>query len=301
VGLQFHGTRSLEPDQNFTTSIRTICGWARDTGVCETVVYFCPFRGKPKTEGAYDFRRPEHRAAYAQLLQGFLAQGAHGIEVDYNDWPGSPETPIEDVLNLACDAVWQKDPAAYVLWCAPNLGPVTYAGPASPEMARILSKVSPRIWPLWVGPSGWIGWRQPRFPLEAKYPEEWTRVTGRKPFLWINRVAKDVPLEVGRPIEEIPGARAFRGEDLPRDLNRLFAGVHFNAGLSKGYMKLPNEFPPEALAFLATAADFVWNPRDWEARESHRRARRFVSVMSPLLERQLAAIATESERSSSTP
>ena len=72
---------------------------------------------------------------------------------------------------------------------------------------------------------------------------------------------------------------------LPKNLNQLFEGVHFNAGMDKDYVTLRSQkFSPEALAYFATAADYVWNPHDWEAAESCRRARRFVSIMGPLLE-----------------
>jgi len=276
VGLQFHGAKSLEPDKNFTANVEVICGWARRSGLCETVVYFCPFRGKPD---AYDFRRPEHKAAYAELLQGFLARGAHGVEVDYNDWPGNPETPIEDVINLACQSVWQKDPAAYVFYCPPNTGTSQYRGPASPEMARVLSKVPAQVWPLWTGYATLI-----TKPLEAETVEAWTQAAGRRPFVWVNRVALGVKHEFGRALGEVPGAHVFRGELLPKDLNRLFEGVHFNAGMGEGYGKLPNEFTPESLAYFATAADYIWNPRDGDAVESCRRARRFAEIMLPLLE-----------------
>ena len=84
-----------------------------------------------------------------------------------------------------------------------------------------------------------------------------------------------------RLVDEVPGAFAFRGEFLPKELNRLFEGVHFNAG-SPGYT--PSESKVELLSYLATAADYVWNPHDWEAVESCRRARRFVEVMLPLAE-----------------
>jgi len=280
LGLQFHGSKSLELDENFTANVKTVCGWARRSGVCETVVYFCPFRGEPKTTGAYDFARPEHKAAYAKLLQSFLAQGAHGIEVDYNDWPGSAETPIEDVINLACQSVWQKNPAAYVFYCPPNKGSSTYRGPASPEMTRILSKVPARVWPLWTGYATLIS-----KPLQVDTVEAWTQAAGRRPLLWVNRVALGVKHEFGRPVDEVPGVRAFRGDFLPKELNRLFEGVHFNAGMDAGYVTLRSEeFSPEALAYFATAVDFVWNPHDWSAAESCRRARRFVRVMGPLLE-----------------
>jgi len=287
VGLQFHGTKSLELDENFTTNVKTICGWARRSGVCETVVYFCPFRGKPKNTGAYDFRLPEHKAAYAKLLQGFLAQGAHGIEVDYNDWAGNTGIPIEDVINLACESAWQKDPAAYVFYCAPNKGTSTYRGPATTEMTRILSKVPARVWPLWV----WTNYKTLMTePLRTETAEAWAQAAGRRPLLWVNRVALGVPFEFGRAMDEVPGAHAFYGEGLPKDLNRLFEGVHLNAGMGEGYGKLPNEFTTESLAYFATAADYVWNPHDWEAAESCRRARRFVGIMSPLIEQRVAML-----------
>jgi hypothetical protein len=245
------------------------------------VVYFCPFRGKPGA-GAYDFRLPEHKAAYAQLLQSFLAQGAHGIEVDYNDWPGSGETPIEDVIHLACEAVWKQDPAAYVFYCPPNTGISQYRGPASPEMTRILSRVPARVWPLWTGYDTFI-----TKPLTADTVEAWTRDAGRRPLLWLNRVALGVKREFGRPVPEVPGAHVFQGELLPKDLNRLFEGIHFNTGsypmLSSPKSLAYLDSSPEALAYFATAADYVWNPHAWEAVESCRRARRFVEIMSPLL------------------
>jgi hypothetical protein len=121
-------------------------------------------------------------------------------------------------------------------------------------------------------------------PLNPADVEAWTRATGRRPFLWVNRVVtRDPPQNrpFARPVTEVPGAFAFRGELLPKDLNRLFEGVHFNSG-SPGYAA--TESKPELLAYLATAADYVWNPQGWEAVESCRRAKRFVEIMTPLLE-----------------
>jgi hypothetical protein len=294
VGLQFHGKTSLELDDNFVANVKTVCGWARRSGICETVVYFCPFRGEPGA-GAYDFRRPEHKAAYAKLLQGFLAQGAHGVEVDYNDWPGSAETPIEDVINLACEAVRKKAPAAYVFYCAPNKGTSQYRGPATPEMTRILSKVPTNVWPLWTGDAIQVGAPKALItkPLTVEMVEAWTQAAGRRPLLWVNRVALGVKYEFGRAIPEVSGARAFQAELLPKNLNQLFEGIHFNAGMDEGYVTLRSgKFSPEALAYFATAADYVWNPYDWDAAESCRRARRFVSIMLPLLEPSSSLLGT---------
>ena len=86
--------------------------------------------------------------------------------------------------------------------------------------------------------------------------------------------------DVGR---SVPVRRVFRGDLLPKELNRLFEGVHFNAGFSSKHFDLPEDFNAEALAYMATAADYVWNPQGWKADESARRAQRFVAIMRPLV------------------
>ena len=275
VGLQFHGTNSHDLGP-FPENVKAVCSQARQDGILETIVYFCPFRGK-----GYDFNSPADQQKYAQFLQWMLEQGAHGIEVDYNDWPGRA-TPIEDVINLACRAVAEKNPKAYILYCPPSRGTSMYRGPASPEMTRILSKVPTNVWPLWTGMATKNALIEQ--PLDPADVEAWTRAAGRRPFLWVNRVVtRDKPQNrpFARLVTEVPGAFAFRGEFLPKELNRLFEGVHFNAG-SPGYS--PSESKPELLAYLATAADYVWNPQAWEAVKSCRRARRFVEIMMPLVE-----------------
>lgn len=269
MGLQFHGSDSKRPGV-FTENVKAICRTAAEEGILETVVYFCPFRGK-----GYDFNSPVDRGEYAEFLQWILAQGADGVEVDYNDWPGE-NVPIEDVISLACEAVAEKNPEAYVLYCPPNRGASQYRGPASAEMQRVLSKVPAKVWPLWTGMATLI-----EKPLKVEQVEQWTRQAGRRPFLWVNRVSPRVDRAFTQTVEEVPGALVFRGDFLPRELGRLFEGVHFNAGFSSGYNALPEDFSVEALAYMATAADYVWNPTAWEAAESARRAQRFVSIMLP--------------------
>ena len=268
IGLQFHDTNSNQVEP-FKANVKAVCSRARQSGNLETIVYFCPFRGR-----AYDFSHPADQQRYTEFLQWMLDQGANGIEVDYNDWPGKG-TPIENVINLACRAVAEKNPRAYILYCPPVRGSSTYRGPASAEMTRILSKVPTNVWPLWTGPTTLI-----QKPLEPAEVEAWTRAAGRRPFFWLNRVSPRVQQAFSRPVEEVPGAFAFRGEFLPKDLNRLFEGVHFNG-------TAPSKSDPESLAYLATAADYVWNPHGWEAVDSCRRARRFVEVMRPLVEERI--------------
>ena len=270
MGLQFHGRSSKQPGV-FTENVKAICSTSADEGILETIVYFCPFRGK-----GYDFSSPADRKKYAELLQWMLEQGADGVEVDYNDWPGEG-VPIEDVINLACEAVAEKKPEAYLLYCPPNRGASQYRGPASAEMQRVLSKVPPKVWPLWTGTTTLI-----TKPLKVEQVEQWTRDAGRRPFLWVNRVSARVDRAFAQTVEGAPGALVFRGDLLPRELGRLFEGMHFNAGFSSGYNDLPEDFSVEALTYMATAADYVWNPQAWEAAESVRRAQRFVSIMLAL-------------------
>jgi len=272
MGLQFHGEESKDLGR-FKGNVEAMCSQAREVGVLETVVYFCPFRGE-----GYDFRQPTDRQAYVDLIHWVFDQGAHGIEVDYNDWPGQ-DTQIEDVINLACQAVGQKRPGAYVLYCPPNRGSSQYRGEATPEMHRILSQVPPYVWPLWTGMATLI-----TQPLEPAQVEQWTENAGRRPFLWVNRVSLGVRKAFSRPVHEGAETHVFQGELLPRDLDRLFEGIHFNAGFSRDYNTLPVRFQSASVAYFATAADYVWNPHAWDAAESCQRAGRFVEIMQPLLE-----------------
>ena len=283
VGLQYHGKNSKNPEPDFTTNIKTLCPRLRRAGTLESIVYFCPFRGQKdkktgRTDGAYDFPSAADKAAYGDYLLWIMAQGAHGIEVDYNDWPGSSEVPISDVLNLAYEKVKKQYPDAYVLYCPPARGKESYRGMPTPDLRQTLSRVPPGVWPLWTGPYTLI-----REPLPAAQVETWTKEAGRRPFLWLNRVALEVKESFSNPVPGLKDRRVFAGDRLPKELNRLFEGVHFNAGLSPGGNKLPGDFDPRSLAYLATAADYVWNPHKWEPAESYRRAVRFVEVMRPLL------------------
>lgn len=283
VGLQYHGGNSKNPEEPFPTNIEVICKKNNTSGILESVVYFCPFRGGGKIitwvdhnaykkPGAYDFTKNSDRKQYAKYLQWIIDQGAHGIEVDYNDWPGL-KTPIEDVLNLACDAIDEKSPDAYVLYCAPNEGTSTYMGRASSEMRRILSNVPEKVWPIWTG----LHYLMTYSPVTARLAQEWEREAGRRPYLWINRVQINVAESLSHPLViDGDSTWVFQGETIPKELNRLFEGTHFNSDTH--LINNKNE-----LIYFATAADYVWNPHDWVAEESGRRARRFIDIMLPLI------------------
>ncbi len=293
VGLQYHGRNSKDPGPVFTANIETFCRRFRRAGTLESIVYFCPFRGEgPRgsdhLKGAYDLSSDADRKAYAAYLRWIMDQGAHGIEVDYNDWPGSREVPIADVLNLAFKTVRERRPDAYVLYCPPATGREAYRGPATHALRETLSRVPAEIWPLWTGTRTLI-----EEPLTVEVVERWTQDAGRRPFLWVNRVGVHVQSSFSRPVPGTPDGRVFAGDLLPRELNRLFEGVHFNTGLiTPGLIHAGQPGPEDAvlsrldvreLVYLATAADFLWNPREWEPAESYRRAVRFVEILRTML------------------
>ncbi|MBT6148648.1 MAG: hypothetical protein HOH74_24650, partial [Gemmatimonadetes bacterium] len=225
LGLQYHGKASMAPEQVFMHNVEALCGEARRDQLMKTIVYFCPFRGGDK---ACDFRRAEDRAQYVTLMRQFLAQDAHGVEVDYNDWPDKTSgIAIADVINLVCSGIAPGHPNAYVVYCPPI---DEYWGMAKPSLSETLSNVPANVLTLWTGMGTLIN------TLRREDVEEWTKLTGRRPFLWVNRVF--IRGQFSRELNKGQGDYVFRGEALPRDLNGLFEGVHFNAGLSTGYNRL---------------------------------------------------------------
>jgi len=272
VGLAFQGP-SRNPDQNFLGNVQTHCRRCRRSGVLETIVYFCPFRG-----AGLDFRLEEDKRQYARLIGWIMDRGAHGVAVDFTGVPASAgRADFEKVLRLTCEGVEAKDPAGYVLFRAPPTGRISSAGPATTEMAQLLSKLPARIWPTWTGPYGPLIYR----PLPAEPIEAWAKRAGRRPFLWVNRVF--VGGQFSTPVEAGSRQYLFRGDRLPKRLGELTAGVHLSAGTGREYDKLAEVFKPDSIAYLATAADCLWNPGPWRGPESARRARRFAKVMIPLL------------------
>lgn len=275
LGLQYHGSNSKEPEPPFLDNVQLFCPMLRESGVLDSIVYFCPFRGQATSgRGAYDFSRPGDRQAYASFVRWVMAQGAHGIEVDYNDWPGSPEVPIADVIDLACEAVADVDPDAIVLYCPPLLGEQSYRGMASEALRETLSRVPAHVWPLWTGMETLM-----QEPLDAGQIEQWTRIAGRKPFLWVNRAGPRVREAFAVRAPGAPEGLVFNGGVLPPGLPRLVMGVHLNVGFRDSEVKDGGpHFDRETLVYLATAADYLWNPAAWEPAESLCRARRFVDM-----------------------
>jgi len=272
LGLQFHGGESKELGP-FEENVETVCSRQKELGLLETIVFFCPFRGE-----GYDFTKSEDRDAYVNLIDWVFDQGAHGFEVDYNDWPGE-KVPIEDVINLAYNAVMASNQDAYILYCPPNTGNQQYRGAATEEMRNTLSKVPEKIWPLWTGMTTLV-----TDTLKSNHVEQWTEMAGRRPFFWLNRASIGVDKSFSRSLQGFPEARIVPGELLPKELNSLFEGIHLNFVFSEGkFHTLPEVVSTEELVYFATLADFIWNPYGWNDLESYKRAIHFVSVMKPLV------------------
>jgi hypothetical protein len=77
-------------------------------------------------------------------------------------------------------------------------------------------------------------------------------------------------------VEEVDGAHAFRAELIPKQLNSLFERVHYTCETRVLSSR-------QELAYFATAADYTWNPYDYDPVKSSRRAKRFAQVMLPLV------------------
>jgi hypothetical protein len=109
-------------------------------------------------------------------------------------------------------------------------------------------------------------------------------MAGRRPFFWINRASIGVDKSFSRSLPGLPEAKVVPGEFLPKQLNRLFEGVHLNFVFSGGKSHtLPEVVSIEELVYFATLADYLWNPYDWVDVDSYERAKRFVEIMYPLL------------------
>lgn len=278
-GIQFHGKNSNQR-RGFDKVTRQVSGWAQSQGNLKTLIYFCPFRGN-----ALDLDTEAGMNAYLDYLDQKLAEGAAGVEIDYNDWAPKSGHDVQ-VVNRVVEWLKDKHPDALVLYCPPLKGEHRYHGAASPALGKVLSQMPDEVLPVWTG-FGMLPVEGE--PLADSQVKAWTSVTGRRPLFWANRVSpvteryfKDKPIFV-RPIDPGSNDMVFNGELLPRNLGELFEGVHLNCGEGPGILP-EEEFAERQRVCLATAADFLWNPHPWEAEDSLRRAKRFVKIFRPIIE-----------------
>ncbi len=282
MGLQYHGNYSKKPEPPFHETIATLCSEIRRQGTLESIVYFCPYRGQKQPDGtwtSYDMKVEADQRDYAEHLRWFMAQGAHGVEVDYNDWPGSRDIPISDILNLAYKTVTKADPHAYVLYCPPNYGDELYHGMATPALIKTLTNTPNRLLTLWTGIETVYS-----KPVTSAALNKWTSLTNRKPVLWINRASIGTKKPLITQVESEGNVAVFRGEWLPKDLAEFVSGVHLNIGIQTTFDEETHEFDSAEILYLATVADYLWNPENWDAESSARRAKFFMQTMLPLMQ-----------------
>jgi hypothetical protein len=294
TALHYFSPPAKRPKPLLFDNVRRTAADCQERGTPELIVYYCPFADSKVTldqtkrdwTGVFDFTQAEDREQYVELIGRLMDLGARGIQVDYNDLPDRADgAPVDDVINLAYKAAREKDPKAYVLYCPSVVGQPRYFGPASDRMRDVLSRVPDDVWVLWTGPnvrmteSKCAAQHNYKGPLKPEDIRAWTEKAGRRPFFWLNRVTpRDKHgMQFALPCPGDGAYSVFRGQWLPDNLGSLVEGVHLNQVFD--YRK-PDD---KELVYLATAADFLWNPEGWDPADSCRRAKTFVQRMKGLV------------------
>ena len=307
-GLQFHREGKAGVFLRYRKAVQNECRRSTATGLIDVITYVSPFLHLSE----YDFREQiaPTTEKYLDFLLWALGQGAAGIEIDYNDFGKGDEIAV--FINHIYDAVKSRYPDARVLYCAPNEGPEQYRGLPSPRMQKTLKSIPDDVWVLWTGAI------HPFHDISPEHAAEWAQLSGRKPFYWINGISYrgvkvkyrgndpkyiEIPGYVHQPsivrLEKKPDAVVFNGSLQPRNLNNLFEGTHFNVGFTGGdggrwgWHILPETVPLEGMVYLATAADYIWNPGQWSEEGSWRRAKRYVDMITPIANRLLTMTGDE--------
>ena len=315
LALQYHGHSAREPEPDFLARVDESIALSAELGSFGTLVYFSPFRGAPAhlrkgkasaprmpfsggdvAEGALDLTKRSDMKRYLALVEGWVRAGAAGIEVDYNDFDDATDTSMSQVTIAVRDLVKEIAPDAHVMLCPSASGLLAYHGLANRAMRGLSRDVPKDVWMLWTGSTVWLS-----DPLPFDAIKTWEATTERKPFLWINRVSPVGKQQLWlRPSGS--DAIVFDADRLPRDLGEGIEGAHLNLkvprppsdapvperkrraierrrkrAMARGELLIETAFQPELLQYFATATDFLWNPRDWSALGTARRAEAFVA------------------------
>ncbi|MEE4310733.1 MAG: glycoside hydrolase family 20 zincin-like fold domain-containing protein [candidate division KSB1 bacterium] len=297
-GLQFHREGKADVFPRYRSAVQNECSRSKTTELIDVITYVSPFLHLSE----YDFKEQiaPTTEKYLDFLLWALAQGAAGVEIDYNDFGKGDD--IAAFINKIYNVVKSRYPQARVLYCAPNEGPEQYRGLPSPRMQKTIKSIPDDIWVLWTGAI------HPFHGISPEHATEWAQLSGRKPFYWINGISYrgvkvkyrgndpkyiEIPGYVHQPsIVRLGGdddAVVFNGSLQPRNLNSLFEGTHFNVGFTGGdggrwgWHILPETVPLDGMVYLATAADYIWNPVQWSEKGSWRRAKRYVDMITPIV------------------
>ena len=258
-GLQYHpekGGTWRQPSERYRRVIEKVGEIAKQEAVLEPGLFLCPFFRPP-----IDLTKKEDVQLYIDRFRWGLGRGCKWIEIDFNDWgtwarlPDAEKALFDDagdfmatVSNTVYKAIRKDFPDAGVIACTT---PSYYRGSAKPELVRFCEAVPEDVLIYWTGPVT----RSRRITREQIL--DWTKKTGRKPFLWDNTLyAHFQPFWVGYAFN--PYFNRFP-DDLPELLDG--PGIHLNASARAYYL-------PGFLTF----ADYTWNPEAYNPRASIRNA-----------------------------
>ena len=258
--LQYHSGRGgtwRKPSEKYVTNIETVGAMAREAGALDPALFLCPFF-KPRI----DVSKPEEVDFYVERLKWGLRQGFKWIEVDFNDWGtwksvnqaerdrfGDMGQYTAHLTNAAYKGVRAEFPDTGVIVCS---SPSFYRGHAKPELVTLCRLIPEDVLVYWTG----LVTRSRH--ISERQILDWTKATGRKPFLWDNTIYSHFqPYWVGYSLN--PFWNSF-----PSDLPELLAGgIHLNSNATDLYV-------PGLLTF----ADYVWNPEAYDPERSIRAAMR---------------------------
>jgi len=284
---------SKNPMPPFMTTVQRGCRAAQSNENLDTIVYYSPFHG----DNYFDFSKAEDRKGYLDMLLRFVGMGAAGVVIDYNDWVFSgiwgdgrgKKMPMDEVVRYIYAGIKAKHPATLVFWTPPSRYRVNeneewgYRGEVTPHYAKILQSLPRDVQVFWTGPSTANALIATQIKQSAI--ESWIRGAGRKPFLWINVGSGGGDFFGHLSLDLGPDALLPAVEKLPRNMRRYFSGVHLNYSVYR--RKDSNAFTRDQFNIHGAAtADYLWNPAAWDEINAYKRAKCFVSVMYPLLQRE---------------
>jgi hypothetical protein len=298
LGIQYHFENREGTYERFMEAMKVMSEQNAD-GRQELIAYVSPFH--PIAGRIPDITQDDGLETYLNLLRRLLELGTSGLVIDYNDFGADEGERMARTLSHIHRQLKCRYPQARFFLCPPLHGEAKYFGPASEQLAEILRAIPVDFHVFWTGmkvnPTVFA-----REELEA-----WSAVTGRRPFLWLNAIGHQIgndPRDRNAEARRLPRhnligqpeAWVFNHQMLPQRFADLIDGVHLNITFSTTttdeqrwqYHELPEVMPSAGIRYLATVADYLWNPHDWDGEDAYHRATRFSDLFAPLLNQTLA-------------
>ncbi len=272
VGLQYHGKQPKFPEHNFAKNVDLLIEKYKTDDSIEIVVYQHPTNPKADNSTNYDLRKTQDREKYLEVLNNYLNQGAGGVSVDLNDWIKSwnrkNKDYFEDFIH-SIDQFARKHPDKLILICPPLKN---YKGSPTKIMQKMFSNTSDKLKVMWTG--------RITAPdkLKLTQVQNWSKkMQGKRPFLWINQVYNSGKRSVAWGDNQYVFDSTFFADNLATKISGLNINIGFEKQ-SKNPNILPNQYTQEDLVYLATAADYFWNPKNYHPADSVIRVRNYLGI-----------------------